>query len=228
VIVLIIVLNNKNSFIYNDFVLYRNKLIELKSNSEIILCPSICYLSMCINDSNYELGAQKISNKREKAITGSITAEQLKALNVKYCIVGHSDFCDDKEAAKNKMIDLLKNNIRPILCVSDESMNSSISEKADCIEKKLNFFLGNVDPKYLDNLYLAYEPYWAVNKDLNLNYDEIEYLINLIKKKYPNNKVLYGGGINSSNFNTISEIRNLDGLLVGRFGNDVDNFKDYI
>ncbi|MBP3840990.1 MAG: triose-phosphate isomerase [Bacilli bacterium] len=225
---MIIVLNNKNNFIYDDFVLYRNKLKELKSNSSIILCPSICYLSMCINDSNYELGAQKISNKREKAITGSITAEQLKALNVKYCIVGHSDFCDDKIAAKNKMLDLLRNEIIPILCVSDDDKELSLLDKEKSIKKKLDFFLADVEPSYLDKLYLAYEPYWAVNKNFDLDYEEIEYLINSIKDEYPNNKVLYGGGINSYNFNTISKIDKLDGLLIGRFGNDVDNFKNYI
>ena len=225
---MIIVLNNKNNFLYSDFVLYRNKLLELKSDSNIILCPSICYLSMCKNDSNYELGAQKISNKREKAITGSITALQLKSLNVKYCIVGHSDFCDDRVAAKNKMLDLLKNGITPILCVSDDDMNSSLLDRENSIMSKLEFFLGNISPEYLNNLYLAYEPYWAVNKDLDLNYDEIRYLIGSIKEKYSDNKVLYGGGVNSSNFNSICQIDKLDGILVGRFGNDVDNFKDYI
>lgn len=225
---MILILNNKNSFLYDEFILYKQELLKIKSDSKIILCPSSCYLSVCINDTLYEIGAQKVSNKKDGVVTGSITAEQLKALNVKYCIVGHSDFCDDRFAARNKMLDLLDNDIIPILCISDDSRESSILDKKDSIMKKLDFFLEKVNPKLLEKICLVYEPYWAVNENFDLDIHDIEYLINSIKSKFPVNKVLYGGGVNSYNFESISKIENLDGLLLGRFGNDVNNFKDFV
>ena len=225
---MILVLNNKNNFLYNEFSIYRKSLSEFGSNSNIILCPSSCYLSMCVNDTNYELCAQKVSNKKDNATTGGITAEQLKSLNVKYCIVGHSDFCDDSFAAKNKMLDLIDNDINPILCISDDTKESSLEDKKKVIMEKLKFFLEGLSESDLNKIILVYEPHWAVNQDLDLNFTDIEYLINSIKEKYFNNKILYGGGVNSTNISSLSKINNIDGFLVGRFGNDVNNFKDYI
>lgn len=225
---MLIVLNNKSNFLYNQFVLYKESLNEINNNSTIIFCPSACYLSSCDKNDKYYLGAQDVSSSESDVITGNISAKQLSSLNVKYCIVGHSDIGDSEEEIKNKIISLLKNNIIPILCISDSGKLSSLSKKKEDVLEKIGVIASYLSEDEFKKIILVYEPFWAVNNDVFLEVSEISFIINSIKEKYSFNKVLYGGGININNIQDIMGIEILDGVLLGRFGNDVNNFKDLV
>ena len=225
---MLIVLNNKSNFLYNQFTLYKENLNSINSDSTIILCPSGCYLSSCDKTENFFLGAQDVSSSESGVITGNISAKQLSSLNVKYCIVGHSDIGDNDEIVKNKIVNLLKNNITPILCVSDSGKLSSLSKKKEDVLEKIGIVSSYVASEDFEKIILVYEPFWAVNNDIFLEVADISFIINSIKDNYSSNKVLYGGGININNISDILGIKMIDGVLLGRFGNDVDNFKDLL
>ena len=57
---------------------------------------------------------------------------------------------------------------------------------------------------------------------------ELSNIITKIKIEYPEFSVLYGGGVNKDNFEQLKFIDGLDGVLLGRFGNNVNNFKGLI
>ncbi len=90
----LIILNNKCNFTKNEFITYLKKIENTvrtyHHTKNIILCPSMCYLS--IVDTNYlNLGSQNVSENDFGNYTGEISAKQLKSLNVKYSIVGHQE-----------------------------------------------------------------------------------------------------------------------------------------
>lgn len=222
---MIIVLNNKSNFKYDEFVSYYDDLSKLTTDSEIILCPSSCFLSYPFND-KVSIGAQDVSESEQLYITGNITCKQLSSLGIKYCIIGHSDINDSLSIIKEKLNNLLSNGIIPIICVSEINRDDSTLEKETIIIDNLKYLFN--DEKIDNKIIIVYEPSWAVNNDYILDMKELSNIITKIKIEYPEFSVLYGGGVNKDNFEQLKFIDGLDGVLLGRFGNNVNNFKGLI
>ena len=68
---------------------YKNNLINIKNtNINLVLAPSSIYLSL-FKDTNINLCIQDIALNEKLNLTGDISIEQLKSLDVKYAIIGH-------------------------------------------------------------------------------------------------------------------------------------------
>ena len=207
---MLVVLNNKCNFNLDEYLDYQNKLKKFNFKNDIVLCPSSVYLSN-FELENIFLGSQNVSPFNDGAYTGEVSARQLKSLNVKYCLVGHSErrvyFKENNEIMKNKIDQLLENEIIPIYCVGELEKNSDNNE----LDKELKIL------KEIHNnekIIIAYEPLWAIGTGIQPNINELEKIIKLIKEKFPNNKVLYGGSVNEDSIvNLKSEL--IDGYLLG-------------
>lgn len=207
---MLVVLNNKCNFNLDEYLDYQNKLKSFNFKNDIVLCPSSIYLSN-FELENVFLGSQNVSPFNDGAYTGEVSARQLKSLNVKYCLVGHSErrvyFKENNEIMKNKIEQLLENEIIPIYCVGELEKNSDNNE----LDKELKIL------KEIHNnekIIIAYEPLWAIGTGIQPNINELEKIIKLIKEKFPNNKVLYGGSVNEDSIvNLKSEL--IDGYLLG-------------
>ena len=207
---MLVVLNNKCNFNLDEYLDYQNKLKNFNFKNDIVLCPSSIYLSN-FELENVFLGSQNVSPFNDGAYTGEVSARQLKSLNVKYCLVGHSErrvyFKENNEIMKNKIEQLLENEIIPIYCVGELEKNSDNNE----LDKELKIL------KEIHNnekIIIAYEPLWAIGTGIQPNINELEKIIKLIKEKFPNNKVLYGGSVNENSIvNLKSEL--IDGYLLG-------------
>ena len=207
---MLVVLNNKCNFNLDEYLDYQNKLKNFNFKNDIVLCPSSVYLSN-FELENIFLGSQNVSPFNDGAYTGEVSARQLKSLNVKYCLVGHSErrvyFKENNEIMKNKIDQLLENEIIPIYCVGELEKNSDNNE----LDKELKIL------KEIHNnekIIIAYEPLWAIGTGIQPNINELEKIIKLIKEKFPNNKVLYGGSVNEDSIvNLKSEL--IDGYLLG-------------
>lgn len=207
---MLVVLNNKCNFNLDEYLDYQNKLKNLNFKNDIVLCPSSIYLSN-FELENIFLGSQNVSPFNDGAYTGEVSARQLKSLNVKYCLVGHSErrvyFKENNEILKNKIEQLLENEIIPIYCVGELEKNSDNNE-LDNELKILEEIHNN------EKIIIAYEPLWAIGTGIQPNINELEKIIKLIKEKFPNNKVLYGGSVNEDSIvNLKSEL--IDGYLLG-------------
>lgn len=207
---MLVVLNNKCNFNLNEYLDYQKKLKNLNFKNDMVLCPSSVYLSN-FELENIFLGSQNVSPFNDGAYTGEVSARQLKSLNVKYCLVGHSErrvyFKENNEIMKNKIEQLLENEIIPIYCVGELEKNSDNNE-LDNELKILEEIRNN------EKIIIAYEPLWAIGTGIQPNINELEKIIKLIKEKFPNNKVLYGGSVNEDSIvNLKSEL--IDGYLLG-------------
>lgn len=207
---MLVVLNNKCNFNLDEYLDYQNKLKNINFKNDIVLCPSSVYLSN-FELENVFLGSQNVSPFNDGAYTGEVSARQLKSLNVKYCLVGHSErrvyFKENNEIMKNKIEQLLENEIIPIYCVGElekSSDNNELDEELKILEEIRNN----------EKIIIAYEPLWAIGTGIQPNINELEKIIKLIKEKFPNNKVLYGGSVNENSIvNLKSEL--IDGYLLG-------------
>lgn len=207
---MLVVLNNKCNFNLDEYLDYQNKLKNLNFKNDIVLCPSSIYLSN-FELENVFLGSQNVSPFNDGAYTGEVSARQLKSLNVKYCLVGHSErrvyFKENNEILKNKIEQLLENEIIPIYCVGELEKNrdnNELDEELKILEEIRNN----------EKIIIAYEPLWAIGTGIQPNINELEKIIKLIKEKFPNNKVLYGGSVNEDSIVNLKS-KLIDGYLLG-------------
>ena len=75
---------------------------------------------------------------------------------------------------------------------------------------------------------IAYEPVWSIGTGIIPKQLELLKTINFLKKKLKDNKILYGGSVNSKNINQLKSIYNLDGYLIGGASQDPKKFIDII
>lgn len=218
---MILILNNKANLTLKEVKNYERKLRKYN----LIVLPTVCYLPI-FQKGKYILGSQDVSEFEEKNRTGEINVKQIKSLNVKYCLIGHSERrIYNKETDKiilNKINRCFENNITPLYCIGE----SNTETKEDELKKQLNLILNN----YIDKeFYIVYEPLNNIgNKNPNLN--ELEETINFIKnyikeKKSKNIKLIYGGGVNLSNIDYLTNIKELDGIIISTESLKIDILK---
>ena len=228
---MIIVLNNKSNLNKDQFENYQERLKTISTNHNIILCPSSCFLPLVKLD-NIQLGSQDCSRENEGAHTGEIAASQLRSLNIKYCIVGHSERRIEKKETKQDILEkikkLLENNITPIYCIGETIDQKNNNQTNKIIEESLKYIIENIDNNYLEKIIIAYEPIWAVGTGAIPKKNELENIIKRVKELCPKNIVLYGGSINETNIDIIKEIKQIDGYLIGGLSLKVDILKKII
>lgn len=226
---MIIVLNNKCNLLTEEFIKYQSKLSTIESNHTLVLCPSSIYLTKFYLN-NFVLGSQNVSSYYEGAYTGEVAASQLQALNVKYCIVGHSERRkyqkESNQDINTKIKMLLDNRIIPILCVGE---NQNEKDSNMTIVKVLNEIKDAlVDVDDYQRVIIAYEPIWAIGTGLIPKQEELDQVLMKIKEEYPQNKLLYGGSISEKNIDQIKNSTYVDGFLLGELSLKVEQFKEFI
>ena len=203
-----LICNHKNKLTYNEVKQYVNELDKIDiTKVKFIICPSIVYI---YNFVKYKLAAQDIS-AYEEVVTGDITAKQLKSLMIDYVIIGHSErrkyLNENQDILINKINNANKYDIKVIYCINSNEKN--LDSVKQIIKNDLE-----VMKRYLkSDAIIAYEPEWAIGKEIELDYNYISEVINYIKC-FVNNNVLYGGNVNDKNIEELSKIDKIDGFLI--------------
>ena len=225
---MIIALNNKSNLTKNEFIKYLENLSTIESKHKIVLCPSSINIPL-FNIDNVLLGAQNVSNNLAGAHTGEINSKQLKSYNVKYCLVGHSERREEQNITSedtNKKINLLlDDNIIPILCVGETKEQRIHKNYKAVIKEEILTALKDLTEEEIKKLIIAYEPIYSIGTGVLPKNSEIQEVLNIIKKILPDNKILYGGSVDDENIDTLKEIEDIDGFLLGGLSLKVDKLK---
>lgn len=215
---MLIVLNNKSNLTKEEYVLYLEKIKDIVSKHELVVCPSMPYLSI-FNISNIKLGSQDVSEKEGGAYTGETSALQLKSLNISYCLVGHSErrayFNETPDIIKIKIKNLLKQNIIPILCVGETKEEKQQGKTKELLTSQINYILSTLSEEEKEKIIIAYEPIWSIGTGIIPTIDDIDDVLNSIREILPKNKLLYGGSINEENVASLQESKMINGYLLG-------------
>lgn len=228
---MIIVLNQKSNLTKDEYLKYQKELLNIKTQHNLILCPSSCYLSYNRPD-NISLGSQDCSRFESGAHTGEISATQLKSLDIKYCLVGHSERrIEKKESIEDinmKIKQLLSNDIIPVLCIGETQEEKNNNLTKDVIKYNIEQALINIEEKDQNKIIVAYEPIWAIGTDKTPLAKELTEIFGYIKEICPNNKLLYGGSVNEQSIPILNKVKKVDGYLLGRISLEVDKVKKII
>ena len=195
----------------NDYI---NKLKEVKN--KFIVFPSVIYLEKFIQN-NFICGVQNASVHNPGPYTSEISIHALKNIGVKYVLLGHSEvrqnMFEDDELINLKIKQALDNNLKVVLCIGENLEAYNQSQTKDILKNQIYNALKNINEEVI----ISYEPVWAIGSGKTPTNSEIEDIVNYIKNLFNYNiKVLYGGSVSDNNIETLNEIPNVDGFLIGK------------
>jgi triosephosphate isomerase len=211
---------------------------NIKNNKIIICLPfPFLYLFKKYKNKKIILGAQNASCYPEGSFTGEVSPKMLIEMGVKNVIVGHSERRaqgEDNKIINQKILNLLKFKINPILCVGETNRDKEGSYLS-FIENQIKECLVGISKKQINNIIIAYEPIWAIGATgirvaTKEEFIEIKIFIKKIISDIYDSKIahsipiIYGGSVNYLNSKSFTEEGGADGLLVGR---DSLNFKKF-
>ena len=96
------------------------------------------------------------------------------------------------------------------------------------MSKQIKVGLDNI--KNTSNIFIAYEPVWAIGTGIVPKSNDLLKTVKFIKSKFKGKspKVLYGGSVNPQNIKKLKEINNIDGFLIGGASQNTKKFIDIV
>jgi triosephosphate isomerase (TIM) len=210
-------------------ILYQNK--SLTDLCEIGIAPPFIYLShfsQKLIDTKILLVAQNASFKENGAYTGEISFSMLHSIDVKYCILGHSErrqyFNETDKEIGLKVQMSIKNQVHPVFCCGEVKAQREDNTFFKIIKSQLENSLFNLSKDEIKNVIIAYEPVWAIGTGLTATAKQAQEMHAFIRNEIKNNfdasiseniRILYGGSVNAKNAEELFACPDIDGGLVG-------------
>ncbi len=210
------------------------------TKNEVILCVpyiDLFYSILTAQGTNIKIGAQNMHYEESGAYTGEISGKMLKAINVEYVIIGHSErrkyFNETDEIVNKKVKSAFKYGLKPIVCVGETLNQREEGRAEEVIKKQVDDVLEGLTNEQVGSLVIAYEPIWAIgtgkaatSEDANNGAKQIR---DEISKTYGQETasrviILYGGSVNETNAKELFEMSDIDGGLVGKASLNPEEF----
>ena len=222
---------NKLSSEVKPFVEELRSAMSRSKTCESVLCvPSLMIpvMAKVMRDSRLSFGAQDVSEHESGAYTGEVSAAMLADLNVKYCIVGHSErreYHNETDSQVNaKARGLLNAGITPIICVGESLDQREKNLTMEYVGYQVKAALAGFDVKDVKKCVIAYEPIWAIGTGRTASAEQAEEVCReiraVIRGIYDARtaravSILYGGSMNAKNCDELLAQPDIDGGLIG-------------
>jgi triosephosphate isomerase len=217
----------------------------LKSNQQAVFAVPSPYLVMANskldNQTNYFISAQNCYQKKSGAFTGEISAEMLQSIDIKFCVVGHSErreyFHETNKELAEKVSICLEYGITPIFCCGEPLSIRESGSQNKHVEQQLKESLFHLSEDDIQKVVIAYEPIWAIGTGKTASADQAQemhaHLRAVVTEQYSlavaaNISILYGGSVKGSNAAEIFSKEDVDGGLVGGASLNADEFVQII
>ncbi len=216
-------------------------------HTDVIVCPPAIYLegasaSMAAAKkrkalpANFALGAQDVFWENEGAFTGGVGPRMLRALGVRYAIIGHSErrrwFGETDETVNKKILAALAEGLVPIMCVGEppEVRKKGAAAAKRYLARQFAYGLKGVPEGRAGKgrVTVAYEPIWAIGSGKNDNPVDAAAIARFIKTEAGVAKVLYGGSVNGADVGGYVQLEDINGALVGGASLKAEDFKKII
>ena len=217
-----------------------DKVIKFSKSKEInkgrlIYCPPytlISSFSKKFKNCQIGIGGQNChESENYGAYTGSINSRMLKNIGAHFVIIGHSE---NREKGENdKLINLkiksaLEAKLKVIFCIGETLTEKRKKKTQSILSKQIKVGLDSI--KNRSNIFIAYEPVWAIGSGIIPKSKDLFKTVEFIKNKFngKSSKVLYGGSVNPQNIINLKEINNIDGFLIGGASQSTKKFIDIV
>ena len=206
--------------------------IQLQPHQQVLFAVPFPYLIMAnsevSDEKNYDIAAQNCYTKRSGAYTGEVSAEILDSINIKYCIIGHSErreyFNESNQMLAEKLNILLEFGITPVFCCGEPLSIREAGTQNSYVETQLRESLFHLSAAQVSQIVIAYEPIWAIGTGKTATTAQAQeihaYLRSVLAKQYGKPvandiSILYGGSVKAANAKELFASEDVDGGLVG-------------
>jgi triosephosphate isomerase (TIM) len=215
------------------------------SDVDVVIIPPFTAIPAALAASEriqtIRIGAQNMHWEKSGAFTGEISAPMLRALYVRYVILGHSErrslFGETDEIVNRKVKAALDAGLRPIFCIGESLHERDSNQFKQVLEGQVRKGLEGVSPRDLTEVVLAYEPCWAIGTGRTATPAEAEEAHAFIRSVLAalsdgatadRIRIQYGGSVKPDNVESLMREKNIDGLLVGGASLDPRSFAQII
>ena len=174
------------------------------------------------------VAAQNCHWEKSGAFTGEVSAEMLKAMEVGYVILGHSErrtyFGDTDVTVQKRVRAALDAGLTVILCVGEYLEQREQGVTGEVVAMQTKIALGGVSAEELARVIIAYEPIWAIGTGRTATAAQANEVCALIRDtvaqlyswEIADDLVIqYGGSMNAGNAAELLAQPDVDGGLIG-------------
>lgn len=225
----------------NEFVL--NEINE-HQDIEVFFLPTflpLFSLKSIITSPKLKYGSQNSGWQDEGSFTGEVSPAHLKDSGCTYVELGHAErrsiFMEDDEMINRKLKAVLKNDMRPILCIGEKEKSKDMKDVFTFLANQVHTGLKGVHSDDLDKVIIAYEPVWAIGaKDsapVGYIEDSLAFIRGLLKREYGDSIsqgqfIIYGGSVTPRSTPDILNLENVNGIFIGRASLNLEYFIEMI
>ena len=165
----------------------------------------------------------------------------LNEMDVKWCIVGHSErraqFSETDAIVRQKVGILLQNGIQPIMCVGESLEEREAGKHEEVVVEQLKNGLSGLAADDQLRCTIAYEPVWAIGTGKTATPEQANSMHLVIRNQLAElsteqfatkMRILYGGSVNADNAEELLGQSEIDGALVGGASLKTDQFPGII
>ena len=196
----------------------------------IALCapfPYLAQVSEMLSGTRLAWGAQNVSEHRQGAYTGEVSAAMLADFGCRFVIVGHSErrqlFGETDAQTAAKFAAAQASGLVPILCVGETLAERDAGDTERAVARQLDAVLGACGVEALSKAVLAYEPVWAIGSGRNATPEQAQGVHAFLRARVAARdariaeglRILYGGSVKPGNAAQLFAMRDLDGGLIG-------------
>ncbi len=225
--------NWKMNMLPNEAIQFIEELTPLvkDTQNEVVLCvpyTDLFYALLTAQKTNIKIGAQNMHFEEKGAYTGEVSGAMLKAINVEYVIIGHSErrqyFNETDETVNKKIKAAFQYGLKPIVCVGETLEQREAGKTEEIITKQTELALEGLINEQIENTIIAYEPIWAIGTGKTATKEDANGSIKAIRNKIAEIYgqtvadgviIQYGGSVKSTNAKELFEMSDIDGGLVG-------------
>ncbi len=238
--------NWKMNMLPDETITYIDKLAKLvkDTENEVILCvpyTDLFYALLTAQNTNIKIGAQNMHFEEKGAYTGEVSPKMLKAINVEYVIIGHSErrqyFNETDETVNKKIKSAFEYGLKPIVCVGETLEQREAGKATEIITKQTELALQGLTNEQVENTIIAYEPIWAIGTGKTATSEDANNAIKDIRNKIAQNYgqnvadgviIQYGGSVKAKNAKELFSMSDIDGGLVGGASLDAEEFSNIV
>lgn len=185
---------------------------------------------------NIEIAAENVYPKSSGAYTGEISPEMLKAIGVKYVIIGHSErreyFKECNQFINEKVKAVLNAGMTPILCIGEKLEERESGKTAEVNETQVREGLKDITAEDARKVIIAYEPVWAIGTGKTATpemaqetHKEIRDVLVSMFGDVANEMIIqYGGSMKPENAKELLAQPDIDGGLIGGASLEASSF----
>ena len=187
------------------------------------------------------VAAENCHFKDSGAYTGEVSVEMLKEIGVEWVILGHSErrqyFGETDETVNAKMLQVLKNDMTPIVCVGETLEEYEAGTTKDVVKTQTVAAFKDVCPKCAGRTVIAYEPVWAIGTGRTATPEMAQethrqvrdVLVSMFGNETAEEMIIqYGGSMKPDNAVELLAQKDIDGGLIGGASLKASSFAEIV